>query len=150
MHNTTVPLLINGQEITTAKTLDIFSPSTGQLLHQASCASDDNVLAAISSAQAAFASWSQTSPYTKRDIFLEAARIFESRIDEFAQIEREECGSTEYYVKSFDAALAINGLKDVAGRIGSIGGTVPILGDPARGAMVLKEPYGVVLGIAPW
>jgi len=40
-------------------------------------------------------------------------------------------------------------LRVVAGKISGIVGTVPALQDPSRSAMVMKEPYGVVLGIAP-
>jgi acyl-CoA reductase-like NAD-dependent aldehyde dehydrogenase len=29
-------------------------------------------------------------------------------------------------------------------------GAVPALQDPSTSAMILKEPYGVIVGIAPW
>lgn len=29
-------------------------------------------------------------------------------------------------------------------------GSIPASGDEGRAALVLKEPYGVILGIAPW
>lgn len=146
----TVPLFINGKEVTTSKTIDIFSPATGELLHKACCADVSDATKAIEAAKAAFPAWSKTSPYAKRDIFLKAASIFESRFDEFTKIEEEEIAASQFFAKSFDGQLALNGLKDVAGRIASINGSIPVVGNGERGALVVKEPYGVVLGIAPW
>jgi acyl-CoA reductase-like NAD-dependent aldehyde dehydrogenase len=46
--------------------------------------------------------------------------------------------------------LAVKLLKDVAGKVSSIEGTVPVLAAEGQNGIVLKEPYGVVLSIAPW
>ncbi len=46
--------------------------------------------------------------------------------------------------------LAKDFLIDAAGRLVTLEGTVPTTQDPAVGALVLKEPYGVVLAMAPW
>lgn len=145
----TIPLFINGEDVTTSKTLDILSPATGKVLHKASCASSEDVTKAIEAAQSAFPAWSKSSPYDRRDIFLKAASIFESRLSEFAQFEKDEIAATEFFAESFDAPVAISGLKDVAGRVVTLSGSIPSLGGD-RGALVVKEPYGVVLGIAPW
>jgi len=145
----TIPLLINGKEVHTSRILDISSPSSGQVLHKASCATSTEIDQAISAAKAAFPAWSKTSPYERRDVFLKAASIFESRIEEFVQYEMDEIAATQFFAGSFDAPTAINGLKDLAGRIVSLSGSLPQLGGD-RGAVVVKEPYGVVLGIAPW
>lgn len=46
--------------------------------------------------------------------------------------------------------LTVDQLKEVGGKCSSIQGTIPISSDEGRSVMVVKEPYGVTLGIAPW
>jgi acyl-CoA reductase-like NAD-dependent aldehyde dehydrogenase len=145
-----VPLQINGKDVTTSKTFDVYNPSTGKVIHQASSASVSDAKAAADAAQAAFPSWAATPPAAKRDIFLKAAALLEARTEEVGKYEQEEAGATPFYSSGFDVPTAVNGLKDVAGRISSIQGTVPTLQDPGRGALVVKEPFGVILAIAPW
>jgi acyl-CoA reductase-like NAD-dependent aldehyde dehydrogenase len=145
-----VPLQINGKDVTTSKTIDIYSPTAGKVIHKASSASVDDARQAVEAAQAAFESWADTPPSVKRDIFLKAANLLEARAEEVGKWEEEEVGATTFYASGFDVPTAVNGLRDVAGRISSIAGSVPALQDPARAAMVIKEPFGVILAIAPW
>jgi acyl-CoA reductase-like NAD-dependent aldehyde dehydrogenase len=46
--------------------------------------------------------------------------------------------------------MAVDLLKDTAGRLTSVLGIVPTPGDRGTSAIIVKEPYGVILGIAPW
>lgn len=47
--------------------------------------------------------------------------------------------------------LSVELLRDVVGRISSVlDGAVPVTAQEDRSAMVLKEPYGVIMGIIPW
>lgn len=51
----------------------------------------------------------------------------------------------------FDFNDALEALKTCAGLIHEAsGGMVPTIGDPNRSAMVVREPYGVVMSIATW
>jgi acyl-CoA reductase-like NAD-dependent aldehyde dehydrogenase len=83
-----------------------------------------------------------------RKILLKAADIMESRIDELAGYQMEETGAPDFIVKSFNLPTTVEMFRDVAGRIGSIVGMIPQTQD--GGALVFKESYGVILGIAPW
>jgi len=51
---------------------------------------------------------------------------------------------------AFNLNLASEILRDVAGRISSVSGTIPQTATEGVSALVLKEPYGVILAIAPW
>ncbi|KAF7352467.1 Clathrin assembly protein [Mycena venus] len=62
---------------------------------------------------------------------------------------QQETGSTEMFANVNLAATAEH-LRDTAGKCSSIAGSIPICQDEGTSALVLKEPYGVVLGIAPW
>lgn len=145
----TVPLIINGKDVTTDSTFAVTNPRTGEQVWQSSSASATEAAQAVESAQNAFPGWSKTKPAIRRDILLRAAELFEQRIDELRQCQEDETGADPKFIK-WILPLTVEQLKDVACRIASIQGAVPTTSDEGRSAIVLKEPYGVVLGIAPW
>lgn len=145
-----VPLLINNADYTTKDTFQVSSPLTEQNIHSAHSASVSDAHAAIEAAQAAFPTWAKTSPTERRNILHKAADIFESRAEELAKWMKEETGAKDDFI-GFNLHVAPELLRDIAGRIsGAVAGSVPWCEDPNMGAMVVKEPYGVVLAIAPW
>ncbi|TAQ85159.1 hypothetical protein B7494_g6516 [Chlorociboria aeruginascens] len=149
MSTYTVPLIINNKPHTAAETFSVHSPASGALLHNGSSASIEDTTTAILSAHTAFQTWKSHSPSKKRDIFLRASDLFTSRHDELASYMSEETGAAQGWV-DFNLGLAADIIKDVAGRISSIQGSVPIIEEEGSSAMILREPYGVILAIAPW
>lgn len=144
-----VPLQINGQEIRTKTTVKVVNPGTNNVLWECSSASKSDALQAAEGAQLAFAAWSKMKAATRRDIFLKAADVVVSRADELTEYVRLETGAAEPWA-AFDINSSIEQLRDVAGRVMNVVGQVPLYDKEDRSAMILKEPYGVVLGIAPW
>jgi acyl-CoA reductase-like NAD-dependent aldehyde dehydrogenase len=52
---------------------------------------------------------------------------------------------------AFDFADTLEAIRSTAGLIASVqNGQLPAMGDADRSAMVIREPYGVVVAIAPW
>ena len=145
----TVPLLINNKEHQTTASFPVINPATGAVVRNFSSASISDVDLAISSAQKAFPSWKNVRPSKKRDIFLRAADILDSKKPELARYLVEETGAAEGW-GHFNLGLASEILRDVAGRISSISGSIPTTATEGVSAMVYKEPYGVILAIAPW
>ncbi|KAF3391464.1 Vanillin dehydrogenase, partial [Penicillium rolfsii] len=150
MTDLTVPLLINGQEIQTPTTFPVTSPYTNTPCWHSSSATPQHALDAVEAASAAFPSWSATKPTFRRDILLKAADLLEKRLEENAGYMRTEMGADEGVSAGFVAPLAIRMLRDVAGRIGSICGSVPVVEAEGQSAIVFKEAMGVILGIVPW
>lgn len=146
----TVPLLINGKEVTTTTTFPVNSPASHKQIWSASSASLDDVKAAASAAQAAFPAWAKLKPSARRDIFLKASDIFSKRAQEVGKYMDDETGAAAAFSSGFNVPLTAEMFKDVAGRISSISGTIPTCAQDGTSALVVKEPYGVVLGIAPW
>lgn len=144
-----IPLQINGEEVATAATYKVLNPATNQFAWQSSSASKADAVKAAEAAQAAFRAWSQTKASARRDILLKAADVLTKRADEVAGYVRVETGSVDRVVES-NVHRSIEQLLDVAGRIPTVVGHVPMSGQDGRSAMVVKEPYGIVLGIAPW
>lgn len=146
----TVPLIIGGKEIVTDTTFDVISPATGKLIHKCSSASVQDAHDAVKAAQDAFPSWSAMPPGQRRNIFLKAADVMEARAEEMGSYIVDETGSAQFWADGFNVPLGTDIFRDVAGRISSIAGSIPAISDPGTSALVLQEPYGVILAIAPW
>jgi acyl-CoA reductase-like NAD-dependent aldehyde dehydrogenase len=146
----TVPLLINGKEVTTKTTFSVTSPTTQEKIWQSSSASLDDVKAATSAAQAASLAWSKMKPTAKRAIFMKAADIIHSRADELADYMKIETGATSPFANGFNVPKCADMLRDVAGRLSTVMGSIPTCEEEGTSALIVKEPIGTVLAIAPW
>lgn len=145
-----VPLIINGKEEHPSSTFDVISPYTNEPCWTAAAATPQDALRAVEAADAAFPSWSTTKPTVRRDILLKAADLLEERLEQNAEYMRTEMGADVGASAGFVVPLAIRMLRDVAGRITSICGSVPVVEAEGQSAIVFKEPMGVILGIVPW
>lgn len=145
----TVPFFLDGEEYRTAERFEIKSPVTGERLHSCSSAGSQDVSRAIESSAAAFKMWRRMTPSRRRDIFLKAADAMERRRDELERNMIEETGCSAMWA-GFNLSTTINLIRDVAGRISSIEGSMPSTADEGVGALVYREPFGVVVAIAPW
>ncbi|KAG9235073.1 Aldehyde/histidinol dehydrogenase [Amylocarpus encephaloides] len=146
----TVPLIINGQEIQTSTTFDVVNPATLEVLWKSSTASVKDAAAAADAAQAAFPAWASTKPAARRNILIKAAEIFESRSAQYSEYMNTETGSTPDWADNATIPSAWDMIRDTAGRIITFTSTVPVMRDESTHGIIYKEPYGVVLGIAPW
>ncbi|KAL5336835.1 aldehyde dehydrogenase family protein [Aspergillus crustosus] len=145
-----IPLIINGKEEVTSSTFDVISPYTNKPCWAAASASPQDAIRAIETAEAAFPGWSQTKPTVRRDILLKAADLLDSRLENNAEFMRTEMGADVGASQFFVVPLAIRMLREVASRITSICGSVPVVEAEGQSAIIYKEPMGVILGIVPW
>ncbi|KAM5355371.1 hypothetical protein ACJ41O_002017 [Fusarium nematophilum] len=145
----TVPLLINGKDYTTEQTFDVVSPSSGEVVHRYYSADVKDADAAVDAAAEALKTWRKTTPGFRRDIFHKAADIMNKRREELLENAKNETGSDDAWT-NFDIDTAITHIRELAGLIPTLQGSFPTLSDPDSSAIVLQEPYGVVLAIAPW
>ena len=148
--NHTVPLLINGSDLTTSTTFEVTSPVTNKPIWNCSSVSKQDALRAVEAAQAAQPAWAKTKPTKRRDILLKASEVLSRRAAEAAEYMEIETGSTKSYSMDVNVRSSIEQLRDVAGRILTSTGYIPICEAEGRSAMMLKEPYGVIFSIAPW
>lgn len=143
------PLIINNESIETGIKFEVHAPATGELSGYCAGVSVDDANRAVDSAQAAFPAWSKTKAHARRDILLRAADIMESRKEELIQYQREETGAGRPFSEAtFNMGVLF--IKEFAGRISTIEGIAPNVSGEGEGAIVYKEPYGVILSIAPW
>ncbi len=144
-----VPFFINGEQVHPEKSFDVSNPATGKVVHRAGSATLADAAAVVDAAAKAFQTWKKSLPKTRRDIFLKAAEVMEKRRDELSQYMMDETGCPRQWA-DFNINIAKDMFIDVAGRISSLEGSIPTPEDPTIGGLILREPYGVVLAIAPW
>ncbi|KAI9758611.1 MAG: hypothetical protein M4579_002987 [Chaenotheca gracillima] len=145
-----VPLTIGGKQINTTQTFDVVGPAAGKTIWSASSASVENAIDAVKAAEGAFPQWSRTTSAERRNIFARAADILDRRAEELAGYMETETGSAANFSAGFNVPLSAELLRDIGGRISSIQGSIPSCSDAGRSALIFKEPYGVILGLAPW
>lgn len=144
-------LLINGALVVgEGESLAVYNPSLGQVLVQTREASRAQVDAAVQSASAAFAGWSQTPPKDRAALLLKLADSIDAHAQEFARLESDNCG------KPFNAVLQdeLPAVSDVfrffAGAVRCLQGSAAGEYLPGHTSMIRRDPVGVVASIAPW
>lgn len=148
-HPSVIPLLIDNESLVTDTKFDVISPLTHQCCHQSSSASIVEVNAAAAAAQAAFLQWSKLKPSVRRGLLWKAADIVDSIEDELVRCQQQETGAAPMGSRH-TVKLASELLREAGAMIPFVEGTIPSIAQDGQAAAVFKEPYGVVLGIAPW
>jgi len=146
-----VQLLVGGQAraASSGKTFTRTGPLASEPSSVAAAASVADALAAADAAAEAFVSWSRTGPNTRRALLVKAADALEARGAEFAAAMAEETGASGIWA-GFNVHLAADMLREAAALTTQITGEV-IPSDTAGSlAMGMRQPAGVVLGMAPW
>ncbi|KAI8664934.1 Aldedh domain-containing protein [Fusarium sp. Ph1] len=144
-----VPLILDGKQVHLDETFDVIRPDTGKIAHKSSNAGVAQALSAVRAAATAFDSWSLTPPGERRQVFLNAVRIIDQRASELKTYMKVETGCGEAWA-NFNVHAAKGHVLDCAGRIAAVEGSIPTLDGANVGALIVKEPYGVILAMAPW
>jgi benzaldehyde dehydrogenase (NAD) len=142
-------LLIGGVARHTVAHFERKDPMTGQVATQAAAATVADAIAAADAAEAAFPAWSARGPNERRALLAKAATALESRAGEFVEAMMGETGSTEGWAR-FNLMLAASMIREAAALTTQVAGEVIPSDKPGCMALAIREPAGVVLGIAPW
>lgn len=105
--------------------------------------------ATADAASAAFPAWSALGPNARRSLLNRAADALEARADAFVSLMAEELRASEPWAR-FNVKLGAAIIREAAALTTQIGGEVIPSDKTALLALALREPVGVVLGIAPW
>jgi acyl-CoA reductase-like NAD-dependent aldehyde dehydrogenase len=116
---------------------------------RAAAASPADAIAAVESASAAFATWSQTGPAERRAIMLKASDIMERRTPDLIASMGEEVGAAPLWA-GFNGFLTANLLREAAGLATQIQGETIPSDKPGTLSMTVRTPAGVVFSMAPW
>ncbi len=144
-------LLINGQLVAGEGAAQaVLNPSLGTTLVEIREATPEQVDAAVRAADAAFDSWSQTTPKDRSTLLLQLADKIDAHAEELARLESNNCG------KPYSAALndELPAIADVfrffAGASRVMSGSAAGEYLPGHTSMIRRDPIGVIASIAPW
>ena len=125
------------------------NPVTGDVASTSRAMSVAEVNAVADKAAAAFPAWAAIGPNARRALLMKAADAIEASKDDFIAAVINETGGTAGWAM-FNLGLAAGIIREAAAMTTQIGGEVIPSDKPGCLAMALREPVGVILGIAPW
>ena len=125
------------------------NPMTGEVASTARAMQADEMAASAASAASAQPQWGQMGPGARRKVLNCAADALEARADRFVDAMMGEIGATEGWAR-FNVMLAAGMVREAAALTTQISGEIIPSDKPGCLAMAVKEPVGVILGIAPW
>jgi acyl-CoA reductase-like NAD-dependent aldehyde dehydrogenase len=144
-------LLIGGEWVGAAGggTFEKNDPYTGEPATIAAAAGVADAERAVEAAAAAFPEWSATPPARRSELLSAAADLLLERAPDIAQTMTEECGAV-FGWGMFNCDLASGMLREAAAHA-ELPADQPIPSAvPGTTAMAVRQPVGVVVGIAPW
>ncbi|GGD44604.1 aldehyde dehydrogenase family protein [Erythrobacter arachoides] len=125
------------------------NPVTGDVASSAHAMKAGDVPAIAEKAQAGFAAWSQMGPNARRAVLTKAADALMAKKDDFVAAMMGEIGATAGWAM-FNLGLAAGMVREAAALTTQISGEIIPSDHHGTIAMALREPVGVLLGIAPW
>ncbi|KAF9491691.1 aldehyde dehydrogenase [Pleurotus eryngii] len=150
-----IKLFINGEYRPSSSkppTFEVLNPFSHQVVGLCSTTSSRDCHDAIEAANKAFASWENTTPWQRRDIFLKAADLISTEKYKQALItgQREETAATDGWGYG-QWVIAQNFLRTTASMANELKGESFVSGSVAGAQVVTqRRALGVILAIAPW
>ncbi len=143
------PLYLNGQWVSTQKTIRVVNPSTTEAFAEVCTIERPAVAQAVKDAHAAFAGWRVMTGKARGDFLRKIADELERRREEIARVITMENGKP--LAQSLgEMAMSVDHLRWFAEEARrAYGRIVPQQADGKR-HMVVKTPMGVVAAISPW
>jgi benzaldehyde dehydrogenase (NAD) len=146
-----ISMLINGErtQARNGATFERRNPLDGSVATVAPAATAEDAVAAVEAAAEAFKTWSRTGPSERRTMLMKASQALEAKGEAFAAAVASETGASAIWA-GFNVHLAAGMLLEAASLTTQISGEIIPSDVPGNIAMGVRQPAGVVLGIAPW
>ncbi|MDL2220282.1 CoA-acylating methylmalonate-semialdehyde dehydrogenase [Eubacteriales bacterium OttesenSCG-928-N14] len=142
---------INGEFVSSKaeKHMDIYDPSTGQIIAQTPCCTIDEVEYAIASAKEAFASWSQTPVGKRVQVLYRLKALLEENLDDLTYSVCRENGKNWEEARG-DVLKVIEPVEVACGAPSLMMGEALMNVSSGFDTTLYREPLGVFAGIAPF
>ena len=142
---------INGDFVSSSlgETFQTRHPGTGHVICDVEIADERVVDAAVASAHAAFAAWSETPAAERGAILRRAAALLRERNQELAELETLDTGKAIQETSVIDVISGVEVLEYYAGVAQSLQGSHIDL-PPEAFAIMRREPLGVCAAIGAW
>jgi len=147
----TISMLIDGEhtQASNGATFERRNPLDGTVATRAPAATPADATRAVAAAAKAFPAWSAIGPSERRALLLKAALALDAKSEAFAQVVATETGGSAMWA-GFNVHLGAGMLQEAAALTTQINGEVIPSDVPGSLAMAVRQPAGVVLGMAPW
>jgi betaine-aldehyde dehydrogenase len=143
---------INGKSVdsSSGETTTLINPATGQPFATAPISNAADVDSAMKAAASAFIDWRDSTPSERQRALLKIADAIESRAEEFAAAESENCGKPMGLTASEEVPPMVDQIRFFAGAARNLEGKSA--GEYMRGmtSFVRREPVGVCAQVTPW
>ena len=130
-------------------TFQRMNPITGEVASTARAMKVADITAIAERAAAAFPAWAATGPNARRAVLTKAADCLEAKRAALVEAMMTETGASAAW-GGFNVTLAVGMIREAAAITTQIGGEVIPSDKPGCLSLALREPVGVILGIAPW
>ncbi len=137
------------KESRTAKYMDCFDPSTGDVIALAPQCTADEVNEAVAAAAAAFPAWSDTTPSKRVQVLFKMKTLMDTHLDEIVTLVARENGKV--LDEALGDAIKVTELIEFAcGIPHMLKGHALMNLTPGYDTTQYLEPLGVFAGIVPW
>lgn len=142
---------VNGEykESKTTKYMDVFDPSTGKVIAQAPCCTEDEVLEAIKAAKAAFPGWSNTPVGKRQTIMFKLRELIVRHFDELTALIATEHGKV-WSEAAGDLQKALDPTEYACSIADHMMGESLMDTSSGYDTVSYRQPLGVFAGIAPF
>ncbi|MCP1118263.1 aldehyde dehydrogenase [Robbsia andropogonis] len=144
-------MFVSGQNrgASNGATFERRNPLDGELASLAPAATLEDATAAVQAASSAFPAWAALGVRERRMLLLTAADVLKSYTSDFTAAMAAETGASNQWA-SFNVELAAEIMREAAALVTRIDGQVIPSDTHGCLSMAIRQPAGVVLGIAPW
>ena len=146
-----ISMLIGGAQraASNSATFERRNPLDHSVATTAPAATVADAVAAVDAAAKAFPVWSAMGPGERRGLLIKASHALHAKGEAFAAAMAAETGASGIWA-GFNVHLAADMLLEAASITTQINGEILPSNVPGSIAMAVRQPAGVVLGIAPW
>jgi len=147
----TADLFVDGRYVPAegGRYTDFVQALTGKTVARVAAASVADAHRAADAAAAALPGWSGLPPAARREVLQRAADLLGQRAAEVAAVMSQEMGATRPWCE-FNVHVATGMLAEAAAQAYSAVGEIIPSDVPGLTAYGVRQPAGVVVGIAPW
>ncbi|MCL2056355.1 MAG: CoA-acylating methylmalonate-semialdehyde dehydrogenase [Oscillospiraceae bacterium] len=129
--------------------MDVFDPSTGQVIGFAPCCTAGEVESAVSAAKAAFPAWRDTPAHKRAQLFFNLQRLISENMDELTKLVATEHGKALSEAEG-DVIKAREMTEFACGIPSLLMGESLMDTSSGYDTTLYREPVGVFAAIAPW
>ena len=147
----TVPMVIDGQPVTTEVTLGVINPATGEVFARVPAGTAAHVDAAVAAAQAAFPAWRDTPDAERQRLLHALGDALQAQMPELMQLVTKESGKPLNGLEGIGAGMEVGGAIAWTHVTADLSLPVEVVQDNEVARVeVHRAPLGVVGSITPW